>query len=90
MSPAINGIKVPQNLLGNLIETNLFESKDIDLQNALKKDGYIYIKNVVNEDEISKAREDIFEKLGEVNELKHPFSDGIASGKSNRDVLFSN
>ena len=46
MSPAINGIKVPQNLLGNLIETNLLESKDTDLQNALKKDGYIYIKNV--------------------------------------------
>ena len=90
MSPVINGIKVPQNLLGNLIETNLYESNDIDLQNALEKDGYIYIKNVINEDEISKAREDIFQKLGEVNELKHPFSDGIASGKSNRNVLFSN
>ena len=90
MSPVINGIKVPQNLLGNLIETNLYESNDIDLQNALEKDGYIYIKNVINEDEISKAREDIFQKLGEVNELKHPFSDGIASGKSNRDILFSN
>ena len=89
MSPVINGIKVPQNLLGNLIETNLYESNDIDLQKALEKDGYIYIKNVINEDEISKAREDIFQKLGEVNELKHPFSDGIASGKSNRDVLFS-
>ena len=90
MSPVINGIKVPQNLLGNLIETNLFESKDADLQNALKKDGYIYIKNVINADEIAKAREDVFQKLGDVNELKHPFSDGIASGKSNRDVLFSN
>ena len=86
----INGIKVPQNLLGNLIETNLLESKDTDLQNALKKDGYIYIKNVIDEDEIAKAREDVFQKLGEVNELKHPFVDGIASGKSNRDVLFSN
>ena len=53
MSPAINGIKVPQNLLGNLIETNLLESKDTDLQNALQTDGYIYIKNVINEDEIS-------------------------------------
>ena len=50
MSPVINGIKVPQNLLGNLIETNLLESKDTDLQNALKKDGYIYIKNVIDED----------------------------------------
>ena len=90
MSPAINGIKVPQNLLGNLIETNLLESKDTDLQNALKKDGYIYIKNVIDEDEIAKAREDVFQKLGEVNELKHPFVNGIASGKSNRDVLFSN
>ena len=28
MSPVINGIKVPQNLLGNLIETNLYESND--------------------------------------------------------------
>ena len=89
MSPVINGIKVPQNLLGKLIETNLYESNDIDLQKALEKDGYIYIKNVINEEEISKAREDIFQKLGEVNELKYPFSDGIASGKSNRDVLFS-
>ena len=67
----------------------IYESCDIDLQKALEKDGYIYMKNVINEEEISKAREDIFQKLGEVNELKHPFSDGIASGNSNRDVLFS-
>jgi len=88
LSPVINGIKVPEYLLGNLIETNLYETKYLDLQNALEEDGYIYIKNVINEDEIAKAREDIFQKLGSVSELKQPFSDGIASGKSNRDIMF--
>jgi len=88
LSPVINGIKVPEYLLGNLIETNLYETKYLDFQNALEEDGYIYIKNVINEDEIAKAREDIFQKLGSVSELKQPFSDGIASGKSNRDIMF--
>ena len=87
MSPVINGTKVPEYLLGSLNETILSQSEAIDLRNALEKDGYLFLRNVIGKDEIAKARKDIFQKLGEVDELQYPFFNGIASGKSKRDTL---
>ena len=64
MSPIINGTKIPEYLLGSLHETILNQSEAIDLRNALEKDGYLFLRNVIGKDEIAKAREDIFQKLG--------------------------
>jgi len=64
LSPIINGTKIPEYLLGSLHETILNQSEAIDLRNALEKDGYLFLRNVIGKDEIAKAREDIFQKLG--------------------------
>jgi hypothetical protein len=42
LSAVIGGIKVPDYLLGKLNETNLNNAEDIDLRNALEKDGYLF------------------------------------------------
>ncbi|MDC0968982.1 phytanoyl-CoA dioxygenase family protein [Alphaproteobacteria bacterium] len=90
MSAVIGGKKVPDNLLGKLKETNLNNAEDTDLRNALEKDGYLFLRNVIENDQITEARKDIFNKLGEVEEIQYPYVDGISSGKSKRDMMFSN
>ena len=87
MEALIDGIRVPKELLGSLNETDLNNSNDNDLRNNLEKDGYLFLRNVINYRDILKARNDIFKKLNEVNELEDPFVEGIASGKSIRDEM---
>ena len=89
MNPVINGVKIPNYLIGKLNETVLNKAKDTDLRNALERDGYLFLRNAIEQDAIARAREEIFQKLGEVGELQYPFSEGVASGQSKRDTLFS-
>ena len=89
MVALINGIKVPTSLLGNLNETNLNKANNTDLKSALEKDGYLFLRNIVDKKIIGNARHDIFKKLNEVDELLNPFNEGIASGRSIRDKLFN-
>ena len=72
MSAVIGGKKVPDYLLGKLNETNLNNAEDIVLKNALEKDGYLFLRNVIEYDQITQARKDIFHKLGEVEEIQYP------------------
>ena len=89
MVALIDGIKVPTSLLGNLNETNLDKANNSDLKSALEKDGYLFLRNIVDKKIIGNARHDIFKKLNEVDELSNPFNEGIASGRSIRDKLFN-
>ena len=87
MEALINGVKVPSTLLGLLKETSLKNKSDEQLRNSLNNDGYLLLKDAIDKNDITKARNDIFEKLNQVDELADPFSEGIWSGKSRRDEL---
>ena len=87
MEALIDGIKVPKDLLGALNETDFNNSNDNDLRNNLEQDGYLFLRNAINYENILKARNDIFKKLNDVKELEDPFIEGIASGKSIRDKM---
>ena len=67
MEALIDGIRVPKELLGSLNETDLNKSNDNDLRNNLEQDGYLFLRNVINFEDILKARNDIFKKLNDVN-----------------------
>ncbi len=87
MEALINGVKVPSTLLGLLKETSLKNKSDEQLRNSLNNDGYLLLKDAIDKNDITKARNDIFEKLNQVDELENPFSEGISSGRSRRDEL---
>ncbi len=87
MEALINGVKVPNSLLGELKETNLKNATDEKLRQTLNDNGYLFLKNVIEKNDITKARNDIFEKLKNVDELEGPFTEGIWSGRSRRDEL---
>ena len=46
MVALIDGIKVPTSLLGNLNETNLDKANNYDLNSALEKDEYLFLRNI--------------------------------------------
>ena len=87
MEALINGVKVPNALLSELKETNLKNTTDEKLRQTLNDNGYLFLRNVIEKNDITKARNDIFEKLKNVDELEYPFTEGIWSGRSRRDEL---
>ncbi len=87
MKAIIEHRTVPNNFLGELIETPV-ESSSTVLRQNLDKDGYLFLRNVVNQIDVEKAKIEIFKKLHEINEIKNPFKEGIASGESKRDQIY--
>ena len=87
MDALINGVNVPNSLLGELKDTNLKNATDEKLRQSLNDNGYLFLRNVIEKNDITKARNDIFEKLKNVDELEDPFTEGIWSGRSRRDEL---
>ena len=63
-------MKIPPSLLGKLNETNINKSTNSELRNSLEKDGYLFLRNIINPNQIEVARNDVFKRLNEVNELK--------------------
>ena len=87
MNAIVDEKKVPERLLGNLKETSINSSHKL-LNKNLNKDGYLFLKNVGASKEVELARNQVFKKLHEINEIKEPYNEGIFSGKSDRDVLY--
>ena len=81
MEALINGVKVPSSLLGSLKETRLINKTDEQLRNSLNDDGYLLLRDVIDKKNITKARNDVFEKLNNVGELTDPFTEGISCGE---------
>ena len=77
MDALINGINVPNSLLGELKDTNLKNATDEKLRQSLNDNGYLFLRNVIEKNDITRARNDIFEKLKNVDELEDPFTEGI-------------
>ena len=89
MNALIGGKKVPDNLLGKLKKSSLSNFKNTGFSDKLEEDGYLFIPNAIDVSEIKTARNDIFKKLNEVDELEDPYNEGIFSGKSIRDKIHS-
>ena len=90
MDALIDKIKIPPSLLGKLVVTDINKSTNLELRKSLEKEGYLFFRNLINPEDIVSARNDVFNNLNKVNELKEPYKDGISSGVSNRDKMHNN
>ena len=72
MNAIVDEKKVPEKLLGKLNETSVNSSNKL-LNENLNKDGYLFLKNVVSPKEVELARNEVFKKLYEINEIKGDF-----------------
>ena len=69
MEALIDKIKISPSLLGKLIETDISKSTDSELKSSLEKNGYLFLRNIINQEEIEIAKNDVFKRLNELIEL---------------------
>ena len=63
MDAIIDKKKIPLSLLGELNETDLTNASDTDLRDALERDGYLFLRNIINPKEIENVTNDTFMRL---------------------------
>jgi len=59
-----------------------------DLDEQLKKDGYLFLQNLHDPDSVEAARLEVLTRLGEVGEVSEPIDHGIASNSSRRRKMY--
>ena len=75
---------IPAELLGELKETHWSVESGEALRDRLVADGYLLLRNVIGLDDVLAARQEVFQRLVEVDEVQEPAIDGIATGTSRR------
>lgn len=78
------GRVVSEELLGPLRDSTDAVTNPEELQRRLAEDGYLFVRNVVNEADIAAARAEVFGRLAEVGEIADPPAAGIGTGESFR------
>jgi ectoine hydroxylase-related dioxygenase (phytanoyl-CoA dioxygenase family) len=81
------GRRVPAELLGELVDSTILLGRRQELREALATHGYVLMRGVVDRETVLAAREEVFERLAGVGEIKQPAIDGIATGESQRREL---
>ena len=79
----IQGRPIPKQLVGELVEADL----NGDLGAQLEQEGYLLLRGVHSADDVRAARNEVLNRLAEVDEVAEPATDGIATGRSQRAAL---
>lgn len=83
----VKGQPVPSSLIHEMTDSASLLDNPKALRTRLVEDGYLYLRGVVDRDAIMAARQEVFERLVSVGEIKAPAIDGIATGDSRRKEL---
>ena len=75
---------VPAEFAGRLREYAGSLEDGAALRSHLDTDGYVLLRGALDRDEVLAARGEVFERLEEVDEIKPPAIEGIATGTSRR------
>lgn len=83
----INEQPVPADILAPYRDSTDVASDGDELRCRFEQDGYIFVRGVVPESHVEAAREEVFGRLAEVDEIAAPAADGIFTGRSRREEL---
>ena len=83
----VQGQAVPEELTGPFSDSTAHVSDGAKLQCRLDHDGYVFLRDVLDKEEVMAARAEVFGRLAEVGEIKQPAVEGIATGDSRRREL---
>jgi hypothetical protein len=78
---------IPEELLQPLKENTPGISNVAELNRSLEEDGYVFLRGVLNREDVLAARQKVFGRLEEVDEIEPPALEGIATGRSKRREL---
>ena len=83
----VGGRPVPDALLGELRDSSELLSTSEELRSRMAEDSYVFLRGALDAGEIMAAREEVLERLAEVDEIKRPAVEGWATGTSRRKEL---
>ena len=78
------GLPVPGDLIDPLLDSSNHIGHPDALTGRMTKDGYLFLKGVLDREEVLAARTEVFERLAKVGEVKQPPSEGIFTEQSHR------
>ena len=81
----VRGHRVPDELVGQFQDSSAFDAGE--LRQRLDDSGYVFLRGVLDKEEVLTARKEVFSRLVEVDEIKLPPIEGIATGRSRRREL---
>lgn len=79
---------VPEEMFGELRDSTDLLQNRAALLGHLEEDGYLFLRGVLNQEDVLSARAEVFQWLSEVGEVKAPAIEGIATGTSCRQESF--
>ena len=75
---------IPTDLLAPMAEFTGEVDHGTVLLQSIEDDGYVLLRGVLDRDTVFSAREEVFQKLQQVGEVRPPAIDGISTGESRR------
>jgi ectoine hydroxylase-related dioxygenase (phytanoyl-CoA dioxygenase family) len=84
---SIDGRPVPPDVLGSFVDSTEISSDHQALAESFDKNGYIFVKGLISQESVNNARREVFGRLAEVDEIREPAIEGIATGRSRRVEL---
>jgi len=78
------GRSIPAALIGELRDSPDGLTDPAERQQRLREDGYLLLRGVLDRDDVTAARVEVFERLVAVGEIRPPAAAGIATGESRR------
>ena len=79
--------RVPDALLGPLVEATSFLNNSQKLRRSFADNGYVLLRGVLSCEDVSAARKEVFNRLAAVGEIQQPVEAGLATGTSRRREL---
>ena len=83
----VKGQPVPSELIDEMVDSASLLDNPKALRARLDEDGYLFLKGVLDRDAVMAARQEVFQRLVHVGEIREPAIDGIATGDSKRTEL---
>ena len=71
---------IPAELVAPLSEYSAGLADAAELHRCLNKDGYVFLRGVLDEADVMEVRREVFDRLHEMGEIQSPSIDGIATG----------
>ncbi len=82
----VSGHRVPEEFVGQFQDSSAVDDAR-ELRRRLADSGYVFLRDVLDKDEVLNARDEVFSRLVKVDEIKSPAIEGIVSGRSRRREL---
>ncbi|MCK6449700.1 MAG: phytanoyl-CoA dioxygenase family protein [Alphaproteobacteria bacterium] len=78
------GRTIPDELVAPMRDSAALLADAPALRARLEKDGYLFLRNALDRDEVAAARREVFQRLAEVGEIAPPAEAGVFTGASRR------